>query len=206
MRKITCNCEQTFTADLSEEADLDRTPETLNEIIDGSFLTCTCPACGSLLHTDLETRVLWPSRSMKLLMVPELSRLSVLSSRHEVPEGFDLVVGYAELADRVTVYRDQLDPLTVETLKFHLVQKALESSPETNTVVSFEGLDSEGNLNFHLHGLRNDEVAVMKVPSKLYESVRAAVTSKPQEEPQSLLRNGAYLSVQNLAFEGSDND
>lgn len=206
MRKITCNCEQTFTADLPEEADLDRSPETIAAIIDGTFLTCACPACGALLHTDLETRVIWPSRSMKIMMVPELSRLSVLSSRQEVPAGFELVVGYAELADRVTVYRDGLDPTSVETLKFHLVQKALESSPKKLPVVSFEGLDGEGNLGFHLHGLRDSEVAVMMVPAKIYQTIRQTVESNPDGEPQALLRNGAYISVQNLSFEGPEND
>ncbi len=206
MRKITCNCEQTFTADLPDEVDLDQSPDTVQSINEGTFLSCICPACGAELHTDLETRVVWPSRSMKLVLVPELSRFAVLSGRYEAAEGYDLVVGYAELADRVTVYRDGLDPLAVEALKFHLVQKALESSPESAPIISFEGVDADSNLVFHVHGLRDSEIAVMKVPEKLYQTVYGSVTAKPDEEPHSLLRNGAYLSVQNLAFGGSDND
>jgi len=206
MRKITCNCEQTFTADLPEEIDLDASPETLGAIVDGTFLTCVCPACGSVLHTDLETRVLWPSRDMKVALIPELARRAVLSGRYTAPDDFGLVVGYPELADRVTVYRDELDPLVVETLKFHLLSKALESDPDANPVATFEGKDDSGNLTFHVHGLRDAEVAVMSVPRKLYDTLRAGVTTDPDAEPQSLLRNGAYLSVQNAFFEGNEHD
>ncbi len=206
MRKITCNCEHEFSADLPDEVNLDRSPDILEKIADGSFLSCACPSCGAILHTDLETRVEWPSREMRLLLVPELARLSVLSGHLSGPEGFDVVVGYAELADRVAVYAARLDALAVETLKFHLAEKALDSVPDSKPLLTFESLDGEGNLLFHIHGLRDSEVAVSSVPLRLYESVRNAVGSNPGEEPQSLLRNGAYLSVQNVLFEGGQDD
>lgn len=206
MRKITCNCEQIFTADLPEEVNLDRTPETVGAILNGSFLTCACPACGAILHTDLETRVLWPSKGMRLIMVPELMRFSIISSRMAVPEGFAIVIGYVELSDRVSVYRDDLDPMTVETLKFHLIRKAMETVQGKKLIATYERTDEESNLEFHLHGLRDAEVAVMKVPGKLYNTVHAGIKAHPDEEPQTLLLNGAYLSVQNLVFEEMDHD
>lgn len=204
MRTITCHCDHTFEADLPEAADLDRSPELLSAIADGSFLTCRCPSCGARLHTDLDTLVSWPSRNMNLALVSEVSRLAVLSGHAAAPEGFDVVVGYAELADRVAVFAADLNPLTVETLKFHLASKALESLPSGRPVITFEGLDAQGNLLFHIHGLRDGEVAVTAIPRPLYESVKAEVETKPEDEPQSCLRNGPYLSVQNLELEGGD--
>ncbi len=204
MRTITCHCDHTFEADLPETADLDRSPELVSAIADGSFLSCRCPSCGANLHTDLDTLVTWPSRNMKLALVSEVSRLAVLSGHAEVPEFFDAVVGFAELADRVAVFAAGLDPLTVETLKFHLASKALDSMPTGKPVITFEGLDDQGSLRFHIHGLRAGEVAVSAIPRSLYDSVSSEIAANPDEEPQCCLRNGPYLSVQNLELEGGD--
>lgn len=205
MRTITCNCEHAFEADLPEEVNLDLEPETFASITSGSFLTCTCPACGAVLHTDLETRILWPSRGMQLILFPELTRVSLLSGRQTAPDGFELVIGYAELADRVAVYGARLDPLAVETLKFHLIGKAKETDPDRHPLITFERLESTGNLLFHVHGLRDDEVAVTTVPRSLYETIESRVLSNPDTEPHSLLRNGSWISALNILVEGTDN-
>lgn len=205
MRTVTCNCENTFEADLPDEIDLDTAPELTASIADGSFLSCACPACGTLLHTDVEARVLWASHGMKLALVPELSRMSVLSGRQSSPEGFELVIGYAELADRVAVYSARLNPVAVETLKFHLIEKALETAPDRDPVITFERTDAASNLVFYVHGLRDQEVAVTTVPRTLYNTIESAVILNPEAEPQSLLKNGSWVSARNIRMEASDN-
>lgn len=203
MRKITCHCEQTFSVDLPETVNLDDNPDIIRDIADGSFLTCICPACEAELHTDLETDILWPSKNLKLKLIPEIERFSFMSGKKKIPEGFQLVIGYPELADRTAVVNANLDPLVMEALKYHLLEKAAEMSPEGEPSVYFEKLTDSGALEFHMYGIKKDEVALSVIPPTLYEKVKAMADSEPDGELFSALRNGPYISVQNVFSENN---
>lgn len=198
MRKITCHCEQVFSADLPETVNLDENPGILDQIADGSFLSCVCPVCGSTLHTDLQTDILWSSKNVRLRLIPELKRFSFASGKEKTAEGTQIVIGYPELADRVAVLRDGLDPLAVEALKYHLLEKAAEIPSERDPYIVYEKRLDSGALEFHIFGLKTDEVAVTSVPFSLYEKVKQQAEEHPGDELFSALQNGAYLSVQNV--------
>ncbi len=48
-RRIACFCETTFDAEIPDTADWSRDPEVEQLILDGSFMSVTCPACGKAI-------------------------------------------------------------------------------------------------------------------------------------------------------------
>jgi hypothetical protein len=139
------------------------------------------------------------------MLLPELDRLSFVSKRTEVEESLSVVIGYPELADRVAVLGSGLDPLSVETLKYHLILKARESA--TGEVeIFFEKRNENGDLEFHIHGLKEGEIAITHIPYSLYESIHTEVAAHPEDEPQSCLAVGPYISVHNILIEEKPNE
>lgn len=205
MRKLTCHCEQVFNVDLPEVVNLDEQPEIVNQIQDGSFLTCICPTCNAELHTDLKTRIDWPSKKTSIVLIPEIDRLAWLGGNLPEEKDAQIVIGYAELADRVAVIAAGLDPLAVESVKYHLSVKARETSPDAKIVVLFDKLKENGDLEFHIHGLRDAEVAVTSIPASLYRSILDDSRASPERDPYDSLVNGHYISVQNVLIDGGPN-
>ncbi len=201
MRKITCNCEQTFSVEIPDTVDLDINPALIDDIASGSFLSCVCPTCGSVLHTDLMTRVDWPSRKVSITLIPEIDRLAYVSGNLKEGKGTSVVIGYAELADRVATIRAGLDPIACETIKYHLALKAQEAAAGSKTAIYFERVTDSLEIVFHIHGLKKDEVAVMTVPRSVYDSVLSDVRANPSDDTYAALLNGDYLSYQNILIE-----
>ena len=57
-----------------------------------------------------------------------------------------------------------------------------------------------------MHGLREKEVAVMRIPLNLYRSIEADRKAKKQKEVFQALWLGPYLSYKNIHAEGDDHD
>jgi len=203
VRKITCPCEQTFKADIPETVNLDKDKDCLDKLMDGTLLSCICPTCNTELNLDIPLTVFWPSRKATIMMIPEMERLALVSGKVPAKKNADYVVGYAELVDRVAVLRDGFEPVVIEALKYRLLQKAEESKPRTSPVVLYEKRDEAGDLEFHIHGIRENEVAVTHIPSHLYDSVLADWKADSDREDYTALKNGAYLSVRNILLEDS---
>jgi hypothetical protein len=206
MRKLTCPCEQEFNVDLPDVINLDASPDAVSSIADGSFLSCVCPGCNTVLHTDLETKLDWPSHGTSVLLIPEIDRYAFMSGKRPVEDGVQLVIGYAELADRIAVLAAGLEPIAIEAVKFRLAEKAREGNPGVNLTVLFEQVRDDGNLEFHIHGLKTGEVAITVVPRHLYENLLDDARAHPDEDLYAALVNGAYISVQNVMVEDGQND
>jgi len=111
------------------------------------------------------------------------------------------------MADRLTVINDGFEPAAVEAIKYFLQLKAEEQYPDEEIEIWYfsfsKGVSrgdtsgSEGFLEFHIHGIRENEVAVMKVPLSLYEKNLQEYKSNPKKEIFSVLRFKTYLSVKN---------
>lgn len=201
MRKITCNCEQVFNVDIPDTVDLDTNSEVIDQIADGSFLSCICPTCNAVLYTDIRTRFDWPSRQANVLLIPESERFAFLSGEMKIDEDVQLVIGYAELADRIAVLNLKLDPLAIEALKYHLLIKAHETNPDKQAIILFETQNDDDSLEFHIHGLKENEAAVSTLPFSLYDTIVHDIQLHPRQEPYNSLRNGKYLSVKNILIE-----
>jgi hypothetical protein len=136
-----------------------------------------------------------------------LDRGEFYRRKKEVPDKGPLkketIIGYPELVDRLLVLRDGLEPSAVEAIKYYLYVKAEESYPDGELEIWYAGMagdlkDAASALEFHIHGIKEDEVAVTKVPQSLYRKTLDDFIKHPKNEMFSSLRVRSYLSVKNM--------
>jgi hypothetical protein len=184
-----------------EEIDLDLQSEYIEQILSGDFMAFTCSSCGKRHKPEFPITLIWPSRNRRFEVLPELERGEFYRKKRPAPrksaEKFEYLIGYPELVDRIAVLRDGLEPIAIEGLKYYLLLKAEENNPAGELSIWYHKQESD-NLEFHLHGLRKDEVAVTRVPRSLYEKTLGDYKKSPKNELFSSLCARSYLSVQNL--------
>jgi len=193
---IDCPCGRTFPVQPMEKIDLDLNPEYIDTICNGSFMSFICPACGKNHKPEYPVILLWPSKKLKFEVLPELDRGEFYRRKKE-NSGFETIISYAELADRLAVIRDGLEPVAIEALKYYLLVKAEETYPDLDISAWYYEKGSDG-IEFHLHGIKANEVAVMRVPQELYDKTLAEFRKSPGKEIYASLRKMTYLSVQNM--------
>lgn len=219
MQKITCKCDYSFDIEHERVIDLDAQPALTDEIINGTFLSYLCPACNSKVNVELETECIWKSKNTVLLFVPEKKRMECLGfcagavrvdaesnkkiKTEPVKKGQTPVIGYPEFADRVAVLDAGLEPEIIEAVKFFILDGGKEVEGK-HIQVLFEKLIEHAYLRFHIHGLKEDEVAVMHVPISLYEAVSDDRKDGRRKEVFDALYLGPYLSYKNIHIEGAE--
>ena len=201
-QKISCPCASTFTVEFDEKIDLDKNPELLEQIFDGSFLNFYCANCGKKHKPEFPLVVQWPEKKITIEVVPELNRGEFFMRKKYTPN-CETIIGYPELADRLAVLRDGLEPVVIEAIKYYLLVRAEESYPELKISAWYQNLvsDDEGNnesIEFHLHGIKADEIAVSRIPWSFYSKNCGEYRRKPKSELFSSLRHKNYLSVANM--------
>ena len=213
-RKITCFCENSFDAEVPEEINLD-SGNYFDEIQNGTFMSFTCPSCGKKHKPEFKLSIIWPSKKMCFEVFPELDRGEFYRRKKppasKSPYPLETIIGYPEMADRLAVIRDGFDPMTIEAIKYYLHLKAEEQYPDDEMEIWYWGSGSgsgstgtsgtsgkQGSIEFHIHGIRTDEVAVMKVPFALYQKTLDDYKKHPKNEIFSALRVRSYLSVKNM--------
>ena len=199
-RKIPCFCDNTFEVEVAEEIDLDNNKNYLDEIENGSFLNFACPSCGKNLKPEFPISILWPSQNLRLEVLPELDRGEFYRRKKESeaksPYPTETIIGYPELVDRLAVIRDGFDPVAVEAIKYLLQLKAEEQYPDEELDIWYFAATGE-ELEFHIHGIKQSEIAVMKIPISLYEKTLDDYKINPKKEIFTILRVRSYLSVKN---------
>ncbi|GHV91489.1 hypothetical protein AGMMS50268_19920 [Spirochaetia bacterium] len=208
-QKIPCLCDNTFTVEIPEEIDLDGEPKYIDEITSGSFMNFTCPSCGKKHRPEFPLVLTWPSHNLRLDVIPELNRGEFYRRKKNPPpvKNLEVVIGYPELSDRIAVIRDGLEPAAVEALKYFLFLKADENYPDSDINIWYQGkrpgssaegpISPPGTIEFHLHGIREGEAAITRIPMDVYEKTLADFRRHPRGEVFSALRVRNYLSVQN---------
>ena len=201
-RKLSCPCGSAFTVDANEEINLDKNPELLSQILDGSFFNFTCSACGKKHKPEFPLTVLWPEKKIKIEVLPELSRGEFLRRKKDMAQT-ETIIGYPELADRLAVLRDNLEPTAVEALKYYLLVRAEETYPDLRISAWYQGIGMDPGgmpefIEFHLHGIKADEVAQSRIPWALYERNLGEYKKRPKDELFKSLRVRTYLSVNNM--------
>jgi len=204
MPRITCHCDNEIDIDVPEFVDFDADPGLASKLAEGSFFAVTCPSCGAVLKPEFPIVVRRPSIGMELKAVPLADSGEFLARAKDEPSSPEAVIGYAELADRVAVLAAGLDPLVVEALKFYLLRKAEEAVPDADASIWFASAAPSDSIEFHIHGLREDEIAVSRIPFSVYEKMKLESAATPEAEPYASLRVGPYLSVRNLLVLGAD--
>lgn len=219
MQKITCKCDYSFDVDYDKTIDLDAQPALKSLITSGRFLSYLCPSCNAKVNIELETECVWKSKNTVLLFVPEKKRMECLAfcagavrvdaesnkriKTEVVKQGQTPVIGYPEFADRVAVLDAGLIPEVVEAVKFFLLDSA-KNIKGKHIQMLFETRIGTDALEFHVHGLKEQEVAVMRVPFSLYESVKQDREQHKQTEVFEALYLGPYLSYKNIHIEGAE--
>jgi hypothetical protein len=210
-RKIPCLCDRVFEVEVPEEINLDADPVYLDEIRNGSFFNFSCPACGKKHKPEFPLLILWPSKNLRFEVLPELERGEFYRRKKTAEKkgtdsanAFETVIGYPEMADRLTVIHDGFEAAPVEAIKYYLLLKAEEQYPDEEIEIWYFGFSKGGDANgiesfleFHIHGIKENEVAVMKVPVSLYEKTLHDYRSNPKKDIFSVLRVKTYLSVKN---------
>jgi len=193
---IACPCGNDFSIDIEEEIDLDLRPEYLDSILNGTFMSYNCTACRKKHKPEFRIMVIWKSKKIRMEVLPELERGEFYHRKKE-NKSYETVIGFPEMADRLAVIKDNLEPIIIETIKSYLLVKAGENYPDKEINAWYYGITPEG-IEFHLDGIRKGEVAVMRVPQEIYEKTMQDYKKRPKSETFTSLRVRSYLSVQNI--------
>ncbi|GHV86542.1 hypothetical protein AGMMS50230_21500 [Spirochaetia bacterium] len=197
--KIPCFCDNTFTVDVPEEINLDTDPQLIEDILAGNFMNYTCSSCGKKHKPEFPLTVNWPGKGIVIETLPELDRGEFYRRKEDKNQvqARETIISYPELAERIAMYRDDLVPEAVESIKYYLLMKADETYPEADISVWYNAQTKTG-LEFHIHGIKNNEVAVTRIPLPLYEKTLDDYKKNPKAEPFGSLRVKSYCSVQNM--------
>jgi hypothetical protein len=196
--KIPCFCDNTFEADIPEEINLDTDPQLIEDILAGNFMNYTCTSCGKKHKPEFNLSVKWPSKNIELEVLPELSRGEFYRRKEEKnQEKRETVISYPEMSERISMIKDELVTEAAEAIKYYLFVKADESYPEQDISVWYHS-KTRDNLEFHIHGIKDNEVAVMRVPFVVYKKTLEDFTANPNSEPFTSLRVKSYCSIQNM--------
>ena len=163
MKKITCYCEETFDADIPDEVDLDKNPEAMTAIISGDFMSATCPRCGKVLKPEYPFKLFSSSKKINLYFIPELDRSPYLLGKLEYDIGTPgrVVIGYRELVEKINIYKEKLDDRVIETIKYYLMKKAIETSNNADSDIDVYFHEKKpGVYIFHIEGLKKEGFAV----------------------------------------------
>jgi hypothetical protein len=195
-RNIGCPCGKQFTVEAEETIDLDERAEQVDLVSSGAFMNFVCPGCGKIHKPEYPVLFLWPSKKRTIEFLPELDRGEFYRRRKDPPES-ETVIGYPELADRISVLRDGLEPAAIEAIKYYLLLKSEESCPDAEISIWYQGY-SQDAVEFHLYGIRPGEVAVSRIPLSFYQKTLEDYEKHPRSEIFTALRIRTYLSVQNM--------
>ncbi|MDR2731353.1 MAG: CpXC domain-containing protein [Treponema sp.] len=195
-RNINCPCGKNFIIEAAVEFDLDAVPDTIKRICDGTFMSFDCPLCGKKQKPEYNITLLWKSKNYRFEILTELERAGFYHRKRK-SIGIETIIGYREMADRIGVINDGLEPLAVETLKFYSLAKAGETYPDFNISAWYQGSDSQF-VKFYLDGIKEGEVALMNIPRAVYDKTLIDIRKHPKDEIYTSLRCRSYLSVQNV--------
>ncbi|MDR2701848.1 MAG: CpXC domain-containing protein [Spirochaetaceae bacterium] len=196
--KIPCYCDNTFIVDVPEEINLDTDPQYVEDILAGNFMNFTCTSCGKRHKPEFPLTVKWQGKGLTLEVLPELDRGEFYRRKEDKSKNSrETVISYPELAERIAMVKEGLTVEAVESIKYYLYVKADESYPEENLIVWYHS-KTENGLEFHIHGIKKNEVAVMRIPHALYEKTLTDFKATPKADPFPSLRVKSYCSIQNI--------
>lgn len=207
-RSVVCFCESRFEAEIPDEVDLALNPEVEGQIIEGIFQTIRCPDCGKTLKPEFPVHLVDRKGDFDLFFIPELDRGAFFRKAldYSLPEVRRVAIGYEELVEKLLIKRCGLDDRVVEVIKYYLLDKALRESGEQEDReirIGFQAQE-EAALVFHARGLKEQEVAVLKVPLPMAERIRQSLEERCRREPLSRILEGPYVSVNKLYSEAGE--
>lgn len=196
-RRIACFCETTFEAEVPAAADCGQDPDVVQSILDGDFMAVTCPACGKRLTPEYPFRLTGVQGHGEVLLVPESDRAALARGKldlasvgtaagHTAGRGIPgrVVVGFAELAEKVTVAGLGLDDRVIEIMKYYLLTGPAGPGNEAagDASLLYRG-EEDGKHLFHILGMKEGQVGVARLAGAIYAKIAADVETRVLEEP-----------------------
>jgi len=201
-RRIVCHCEHGFDAQLPDEIDISEDSAGRASILDGSFLSFDCERCGDTLRPEFDLLLRDKDSDAVIYLVPEVDRDRFLFGSYSVPEGPTVVVGFAELRERIRVLEADWETQAVEVLKYQILRRAGSAS---DIKVYFDRSVGD-QLEFHVHGLRNGEIGVVRISQSAYQSAVGDLERLRSTEPYKTLFELPYPSIHKLEIEPESHD
>lgn len=195
MVQIPCHCGNIIEADIESNIDLSQKPEIYKDIIEGDFMSFTCPECGFVVKAETSLHLTYSQKGLNISFLPEADRSSYYTGRIKT-DSSRVVIGYRELVEKILVYGADLDDRVIEIIKFRLLQKAETESAN----IYFSSLDNE-SIIFHIYGLKPDKVGVTKIPVDIYKSIEQQLEQLLEDEDIKLFTDGPYVSVNRIYLE-----
>ncbi len=203
-RSITCFCENTFEADIPESVDLSADPHLVSQILSGDFMAVSCPLCGKRLTPEYPCAFYGVKEGRDLYFIPEMDRAAYSRGKlpYDIGKPWRVVIGYAELVEKVRVFTQGLDDRIIEVMKFFLLSRSTETPavagppPQADGEITVEYSGQSGDkLEFHLSGLRRDEVAVARLGRDLYSKIEADIEKRVKDDPFKDFCTPPYVSI-----------
>jgi hypothetical protein len=205
-RRIVCFCEHAFDADVPDSVDLSKEPEVEQAILDGEFLSISCPNCGKTLKPEFPVFIEDPQAENSIFFVPELDRGAYFrdSLSYSLREANRVAIGYEELVEKFLLKRYDLDDRVVEIVKYYLLSKVMEDETGDREMRILFSKREGDTVLFNVLGMKKDEVGILKVPMATVEKVASQLEEKKHQEPFSEILKAPYVSINNLLVEGPD--
>jgi hypothetical protein len=186
-RHISCFCETSFDADLPTSADMTADPEIEQLILDGSFMAVTCPGCGRRLTPEYPFRLTGVRGFGDLFLVPETDRGAYARGTLEYDTGAPgrIVVGFAELGEKVQIAGLGLDDRVIEIMKYYLLTGSAtggDAEQEKEVRIVYRGRESGRHL-FNIMGMKDGEIGIARLAEDLYSRIASDVETRVMEDP-----------------------
>ena len=205
-RHIACFCENSFDADIPDAADLGSDAAVKDRILDGSFMSVTCPACGKTLSPEYPFRLRGVPSFQEIFLVPEANRVAYVRGKLDFDVGAPgrVVVGFPELVEKLIVAAEGLDDRVVEIMKYYLLTGASNpagAESDREVVLLYRGRETGRHL-FHIMGLKDGEVGVARLAEDFYARVAHDVEARVREEPFSDFCQPPWVSLRKAFGDG----
>jgi hypothetical protein len=186
-RHLACFCESAFDADIPDSGDATSDPGIEESILDGSFMEVHCPACGKRLTPEFPFRLTGVRGLGEIYLVPESDRAAYTMGRLDYSVGTParVVVGFAELAEKVLIAREGLDDRVVEIMKYYLLTGSNpggDQEPAREVTIVYRGREEEKHL-FHVMGMKEGEIGIARLGREVYARIASDVETRVTQEP-----------------------
>lgn len=195
MISVPCHCGEIIETELNEIINLEKNPGIYQDILEGSFMSFSCPKCGNVIKTEVPVHLIDKTTGIDLQFLPELERTNYLSGNIEVTAK-RLAVGYKELAEKIVISGEELDDRIIEIIKFQLLEKS-----EIKTIQIFLDHIENDELIFYIHGLKPDQLGVTRIPRRVYDQVNSKLNELLDDENIRLFTTPPYISVNRVYLE-----
>ena len=186
--KIHCYCDNIVELDTKDTYLLD--DNTMQKIVDGEFMSVTCDKCNKVIKPEVKL-VFASSDGGQYIFVPDNERYSYFSMEDTSVISGQIIIGYQELIELVEILKNGFDQRVIEIIKLHMIQKVDDPS---NAVIIFHKT-SDDSLIFHVYGLKENEIGVVRIPMSLYSKIQNDLPALILKDPYKAIVEGPYISL-----------